>query len=94
MCWVPVQRNNLVNLIIGLTAFALTSLMCILLSTRISSPLRNVAIENERIGTFDLTANPVGRSHITEVDQLLVATESMKKKSPIICKICTHRTCA
>ena len=74
-----VQRNNLVNLIIGLTAFALTSLMCILLSTRISSPLRNVAIENERIGTFDLTANPVGRSHITEVDQLLVATESMKK---------------
>ena len=74
-----VQRNNLVNLIIGLTAFALTSLMCILLSTRISSPLRNVASENERIGTFDLTANPVGRSHITEVDQLLVATESMKK---------------
>ena len=89
-----VQRNNLVNLIIGLTAFALTSLMCILLSTRISSPLRNVASENERIGTFDLTANPVGRSHITEVDQLLVATESMKKKSPIICKICTYRTCA
>lgn len=74
-----VQRNNLVNLIIGLTAFALTSLMCILLSTRISSPLRNVASENERIGNFDLTANPVGRSHITEVDQLLVATESMKK---------------
>ena len=74
-----VQRNNLVNLIIGLTAFALTSLMCILLSTRISSPLRHVASENERIGTFDLTANPVGRSHITEVDQLLVATESMKK---------------
>lgn len=74
-----VQRNNLVNLLIGLTAFSLTSLMCILLSTRISRPLRNIAIENERIGTFDLTANPVGRSYITEVDQLLVATESMKK---------------
>ena len=74
-----VQRNNLVNLIIGLTAFALTSLMCILLSTRISSPLHNIAIENERIGTFNLTAKPIGRSRITEVDQLLVATESMKK---------------
>jgi len=74
-----VQRNNLVNLVIGLTAFVITSLMCIFLSTRISSPLHTVAIENERIGTFDLTAKTVGRSRITEVDQLLVATEAMKK---------------
>ena len=74
-----VQRNNLVNLIIGLTAFVITSLMCVLLSTRISSPLRTVAVENERIGTFDLTTKTVGRSRITEVDQLLVATEAMKK---------------
>ena len=74
-----VQRNNLVNLVIGLTAYVITSLMCILLSTRISSPLHTVAIENERIGTFDLTAKTVGRSRITEVDQLLIATEAMKK---------------
>ena len=74
-----VQRNNLVNLIIGLTAFVITSLMCVLLSTRISSPLHTVAVENERIGTFDLTTKTVGRSRITEVDQLLVATEAMKK---------------
>ena len=74
-----VQRNNLVNLVIGLSAFVITSLMCILLSTRISSPLHTVAIENERIGTFDLTAKTIGRSRITEVDQLLVATEAMKK---------------
>ncbi|MDA7976197.1 MAG: hypothetical protein MPJ27_08545, partial [Pirellulales bacterium] len=74
-----VQRNNLVNLIIGLTAFVITSLMCVLLSTRISSPLRTVAVENERIGTFDLTTKTVGRSRITEVDQLLIATEAMKK---------------
>ena len=74
-----VQRNNLVNLVIGLSAFVITSLMCIILSTRISSPLHTVAIENERIGTFDLTAKTIGRSRITEVDQLLVATEAMKK---------------
>ena len=74
-----VQRNNLINLVIGLSAFVITSLMCILLSTRISSPLRTVASENERIGTFDLTAKTIGRSRITEVDQLLVATEAMKK---------------
>ena len=59
-----VQRNNLINLIIGLTAFVITSLMCIFLSTRISSPLHTVAIENERIGTFDLTAKSVGLCRI------------------------------
>lgn len=74
-----VQRNNLVNLSIGLTAFSLTSFMCVLLSTRISSPLRKIATENERIGMFDLTATPIGRSRIAEVDQLLVATDAMKK---------------
>ncbi|TFG55776.1 MAG: hypothetical protein E4H29_07745, partial [Deltaproteobacteria bacterium] len=74
-----VDRNNLQALGIGLAVLFLILLASHWISGRIAVPLGNIARDQEAIGRFALETKPIERSVIKEVDQLIVATEDMKR---------------
>jgi adenylate cyclase len=74
-----VDRNNLQTLGIGLAGFFLILLASHWISGRIAEPLGKIASDQEAIGRFELETHPIERSVIKEVDQLIVATEDMKR---------------
>ena len=74
-----VDRNNLQTLVIGLAGFFLILLASHWISGRIAEPLDKIARDHEAIGRFELEMKPTERSVIKEVDQLIVATEDMKR---------------
>jgi len=74
-----VDRNNLETLGIGLGGFFLLLLAGYWISGRVSDPISQIARDQEAIGRFELESSPIGRSRIKEVDQLIVASEDMKR---------------
>jgi adenylate cyclase len=75
----PVERNNLETLLIGLVVFCAILLASAWISSLVSKPLRRIAFDSEAIGRFELDSRPLDRSVIREVDQLMVATDDMKR---------------
>ncbi|MFQ5844681.1 MAG: adenylate/guanylate cyclase domain-containing protein [Planctomycetota bacterium] len=73
-----VARNNRSTLLIGLFSLGAAVAVSVLVSARISRPVRRVAREAEAVGRFELEPHPLGRSPIREMDQLLVAVDEMK----------------
>jgi adenylate cyclase len=74
-----VDRNNMETLWIGLATFILMLLASAWISGLIADPLRRIARETEAIGRFELDAPPLRGSMIKEVDQLMEATDEMKR---------------
>ncbi len=74
-----VDRNNLETLGISLVSFLFILLASAWISGRISRPLKRISSESEAIGRFELDKKPIGHSMIKEVDQLMVATDDMKR---------------
>lgn len=74
-----VERNNLETLGIGFVGFLLILLASTWISGRISRPLKKISDESEAIGRFELDKKPLGHSMIKEVDQLMAATDGMKR---------------
>lgn len=74
-----VDRNNMETLMTGIVAFFLFLFASAWISGRIAKPLREIARESEAIGRFELDERPLGHSMIEEVDQLMVATDDMKR---------------
>jgi adenylate cyclase len=74
-----VDRNNLETLGIGLASFFLILLASYWISGRVSDPITEIARDQEAIGRFELEAKSLERSMIKEVDQLIVATQDMKR---------------
>ncbi|OGP78463.1 MAG: hypothetical protein A2Z13_08810 [Deltaproteobacteria bacterium RBG_16_64_85] len=74
-----VDRNNMETLVTGIVAFFLILLASAWISGRISKPLQEIACESEAIGRFELNERLLGHSMIKEVDQLMVATDDMKR---------------
>lgn len=75
----PVDRNNLETLGIGIVAFILILIVSAWVSALVSKPLRKIARDSEAVGRFELEAGPLERSQILEVDQLMAATQDMKR---------------
>jgi adenylate cyclase len=74
-----VDRNNMETLGIGLAALLLMLLASSWVSGLIADPLRRIARQTEAIGRFELDSPDLGQSTIKEVDQLMEATDGMKR---------------
>ncbi len=74
-----VDRNNMETLGIGLAALFLILLASAWVSGLIADPLRRIARQTESIGRFELDSPDLGHSMIKEVDQLMDATDGMKR---------------
>jgi adenylate cyclase len=74
-----VDRNNLEMLVIGVAAFFLILIVSAWVSALVAKPLRRIARDSEAIGRFELEAEPIEHSMIREVDQLMTATDDMKR---------------
>ncbi|MBE0602021.1 MAG: hypothetical protein IH611_00140 [Deltaproteobacteria bacterium] len=74
-----VDRNNMETLGIGLAALFLILLASAWVSGLIADPLRRIARQTEAIGRFELDCPDLGQSTIKEVDQLMEATDGMKR---------------
>ena len=63
---------------IGLLLVAAAVGGCILVSRRISNPIRLIAADLEAVGRFELSASPTARSFVREVSMVASAVDRMK----------------
>ncbi|POF32363.1 adenylate/guanylate cyclase domain-containing protein [Roseibium marinum] len=66
------------SMFVGLGALVVSVLIAFWLGRRVAKPLRNLAIQSQRVGTLSLNeVEPLPRSRVAEVDQVAVAFNSM-----------------
>ena len=66
------------SMFVGIGALIVSVLIAYWLGRRVSRPLRNLAIQSERVGTLSLNeVDPLPRSRVTEMDQVAQAFNSM-----------------
>lgn len=73
-----IHRNNMILIYTGTASLLIAALMALILSARISKPLKSLAEESARVGQGDLEPIPNRGSFILEIDRLYSATEEMK----------------
>ncbi|MEP3049630.1 MAG: adenylate/guanylate cyclase domain-containing protein [Roseibium sp.] len=66
------------SMFVGIGALIISVLIAYWLGRRVSRPLRNLALQSERVGTLSLNeVEPLPRSRVTEMDQVAMAFNSM-----------------
>lgn len=73
-----VERNNRINMLVGLLSVTLAALFAAFVSKNISRPLPALAQETVRIGPFNLSPVSWRHSIVEEVDRLTQTIEEMK----------------
>jgi adenylate cyclase len=73
-----VTRANQRTLFLGVSVFAFAVLLGIYVSAQVAWPLEQLARETQSIGQLHLSAKPVARSIVKEVDGLAIGIEEMK----------------
>ncbi|MEP3430350.1 MAG: adenylate/guanylate cyclase domain-containing protein [Roseibium sp.] len=66
------------SMFVGIGALIISVLIAFWLGRRVSRPLRNLAVQSQRVGTLSLNeVEPLPRSRVTEMDQVALAFNSM-----------------
>lgn len=66
------------SMFVGLGALVISVLIAVWLGRRVSRPLRNLAVQSERVGSLNLgDVQPLPRSRVREMDQVAMAFNSM-----------------